>query len=580
MKQKSLVFKSIIILSILFFLMGSALTTISSIRLRSQQDAELLNLEWTLHSLVAQSIPTIEKAKTLIGKDTLMKDPEILQLQRELDSVKNNKMIANSYIYLPDVVANGESKKLTLLLGNQELYDAGMISGTVYETKGAFAKAVSQMEKDGYAASKVYTDEYGQWMSIVSLITDSTGKKVGIFGIDFNYASLKADQNATLIDTIIIGTSIAILFIALTIFLVRIALRPIRQLSQLSIQVAEGDLSVEIPVKNKDEVGILSENFNTMIHNIRQLVQNVQLTSSQVSASSNALMMSADQTSKATEEIASSIQEVATGSETQMQSSMESQIAIEEMAAGVQRIAESSSQLSEHASEVAGNAERGNVVIRQSVQDMETIHTTVSETVTILADLQLRSQEIGSILGIITNIAAQTNLLALNASIEAARVGEHGKGFAVVANEVRKLAELSHHSSQQISELLHGIVENVDNASTAMNTSMVQVTQGAKAVHLAGQTFQDIVGALQSVNEQVYEVSAAAEQMSAGSEQVAASLDELARIGRNASQNSQNVAASSEEQLAMMQEISGSATVLRDMAHDLETEIRKFKLEA
>jgi len=199
--------------------------------------------------------------------------------------------------------------------------------------------------------------------------------------------------------------------------------------------------------------------------------------------------------------------------------------------------------------------------------------------VDILVGLQQQSQEIEHILSTITNIAGQTNLLALNASIEAARVGEHGKGFAVVALEVRKLADLSHNSSQQISVLLNDIATNIHQASAAMNTSMEQVEHGARAVNSAGETFEGIVGALQSVNEQVHEVSAAAEQMSASSEQVAASLDELARIGQNASQNSQSVAASSEEQMAMMQEISGSASTLRDMAIELDQEVKKFKLE-
>jgi len=579
MNTKSLIFKSSIVLSLLFVLLGSTMAYISFERLRAEQADEIVTMEWTLHNLMVQNIPAIEKAKTLIASDNLMKDESIQHLQKQLNSMKSNQMISNSYIYMPDMEKIGDHKKIKLILGNQELYDTDFLPGTSYEAKGAFAEALAKMEVDGYASSDVFTDEFGEWISVVSSINDDKGNRIGIFGVDFNYAILQEKQSSQLKVTIIIGAVLIILFVALTIYLVRVTLRPIRKLSELSRQVADGDLSVMIPVNNQDEVGILSGNFNTMISNIRELVLNVQSTSSNVTASSNALTMSAEQTSKAAEEIADSIQEVAYGSETQMQSAMESQIAMEEMALGIQRIAESSSRLSEHANKVTGNAEQGNKVIHQSVHEMEAIHTSVSGTVDILAELQQRSQEIEKILGIITNIARQTNLLALNASIEAARVGEHGKGFAVVANEVRNLAELSHNSSQQISMLLNDIVTNVDRASGAMNTSMDQVTQGIQAVYSAGETFQEIVSALQSVNEQVQEVSAASEQMSAGSEQVAASLDELARIGRNASQNSQSVAASSEEQMAMMQEISSSATTLRDMAHDLENEIGKFRLE-
>ncbi|WP_438349678.1 methyl-accepting chemotaxis protein [Paenibacillus sp. FA6] len=579
MKTKSLVFKSSIVLSLLFLLFGSTLAYISFERLRAEQDEEMVMMEWTLHNLMVQEIPAIEKAKTLIGSDKFMIDEGIQQVQRQLNSMKSNQMIANSYIYMPDVETSGDTKKIELLLANQELYDSNLLPGTSYEATGTFAEALAKMEIDGYASSDVFTDEFGKWVSIVSSINDDNGNRIAIFGVDFDYGILAEKQASQLKVTIIIGAVLIILFVVLTIVLIRVALRPIGKLSELSKLVADGDLSVNIPVKNQDEVGILSGNFNAMISNIRQLLHNVQSTSVNVTASSNALTISAEQTSKASEEIASSIQEVASGSETQMQSAMESQIAMEEMAIGIQRIAESSSRLSERANEVTGNAEQGNDIIHRSVHEMEAIHTSVSDTVNILAELQQRSQEIGKILAIITNISKQTNLLALNASIEAARVGEHGKGFAVVANEVRNLAESSNDSSQQISILLNDIAKNVDRASAAMNTSMSQVTNGIQSVYTAGETFSGIVGALQSVSEQVHEVSAASEQMSAGSEQVAASLDELARIGRDASQNSQSVAASSEEQMAMMEEISSSATTLKEMANDLEKEIGKFKLE-
>ncbi|WP_160500967.1 methyl-accepting chemotaxis protein [Paenibacillus dendrobii] len=581
MKRKSsLVFKSIIVLSVLFFLLESILTMLAQSQMKTQQFTELSNLEWALYNIIAEDIPYIEKAKTLLGSDALMKDEQIQQVQRRLDSMKKHKMISNSYIYMPDIEGSGDTTKLKLILGNQELYDSGLKPGNVYEAEGALEDALKEMDKVGYATSKVYSDDYGKWVSVVNTVEDSSGKRVAIFGVDFNFSIISDQQSAYTIKTSIIGSVVALVFILLVIFMVRITLRPISELSKLSIRVADGDLSVQAPVKNKDEVGVLSANFNTMIGNIRHLIENVQQTSEKVTQSSKALAASADQTSRATEEITRSIQEVAGGSETQMQSAIESQVAMEEMAVGIQRIAEYSSLLSEHAQEVARKAETGNQVVQHSVDEMKGIHATVSETVDILKELEMRSHEIEKIVAIISNIAGQTNLLALNASIEAARVGEHGKGFAVVAQEVRKLAELSGDSSERISSMLNEIASYVSRASTAMNASMNQVVNGSESVQKAGEAFDEIVTSLQSVNEQVHEVSASAEQMSAGSEQVAASLDELARIGRSASGHSQSVAASSEEQMASMQEIASSATMLQGMADDLEKEVRVFKLKA
>jgi methyl-accepting chemotaxis protein len=209
---------------------------------------------------------------------------------------------------------------------------------------------------------------------------------------------------------------------------------------------------------------------------------------------------------------------------------------------------------------------------------MNKIDESVKKTSALMHELNERSVEIRHIVDIISDIANQTNLLALNASIEAARAGEHGKGFAVVAHEVRKLAEKSKESSDQIAELLQGIGIGMDSAVKAMEEGSKEVKTGTEIAGQAGVAFQKIVISFQHVTEQVQEVSAAAEQMSAGSEEISASLEELSRIARNASESSQSVAASSEEQLAAVEEIAGSAATLREMAGTLQKEINKFKL--
>lgn len=579
-KRNSLVFKSIVVLSVLFFLSEAIVTIMNQSEMKNQQLKELSNMEWTLHNIIVEGIPHIEKAKKLLGSDELMKDAQILQVQKQLDSMKNNQMIATSYIYMPETDTNKEATtKLKLILANQELYDSGLKPGDIYEAKGEFAETLSEMEIEGYATSDVFSDEFGKWISVISSVKDSSGKEVAIFGVDFDYSLIAEQQRGIIVRTSIVGLIVVIMFIVLIVFMVRLTLRPITSLSELSIKAAQGDLTVDARVINKDEVSILSANFNTMIVNIRHLIQNVQQTSEKVTNSSKSLVMSADQTSKATEEITMAIQNVAQGSETQMQSAMESQIAMEEMTNGIQRIAEHSSILSEHAYEVAQKAESGNEVIQHSVEEMKVIHATVSDTVNILKELEDRSHEIQQIVSIISNIAGQTNLLALNASIEAARVGDQGKGFAVVAQEVRKLAELSGSSSEQISSMLAEISSYVKRVSSAMNTSMDQVVQGVGSVQQAGKVFGEIVTSLQSVNEQVHEVSASAEQMSAGSKQVSTSLNELAKIGRSASEHTQIVAASSEEQMASMQEIASASTMLETLVNDLEKEVRVFKLK-
>ncbi|MCR8644984.1 methyl-accepting chemotaxis protein [Paenibacillus sp. N1-5-1-14] len=581
MKNTSLIFRSIVVMTVLSLILASALTMISYNRLIAEQKQQMVDMEWTLHNIFKEESDAIENVKNVLkqGTNNLQSHASVKQIQALLNSMKSNQMIHYSYLIMPELAANGDKVKLQLILANKEYYVDTFIPGASFEIDGEYARTFKEMNENGYATSKPYEDKYGNWVSVISEIKNDKNEKIAYFGIDFNYTEIMTNQRNLLIQMSSIGLGIVAVVVLITYFLLRNILRPISVMSKMTLVAAEGDLSVRIPVKSKDEVGRLAANFNQMIESIRLLAQNVKSTSQQVTSSSDALLISAEQTTRATNEIASAIQEVASGSEMQMQASEESKVAMAEMAMGTQRIAESSARLSDYAREVTDDAERGNQVIIHSVSQMELIHTTVSQSVEILDDLNRRSLEIGNIVTIISDISKQTNLLALNAAIEASRVGEHGRGFAVVANEVRKLAELSRDSSEKIGELLSTIVDDVKRVSTAMGTSKDQVETGAKAVNMAGQTFDDIVRSLRSVHEQVEEVSAAAEQMSAGSEQVAASLDELSTIARGASMNSQSVAASSEEQMAMMEEISSSATLLRDTVTHLEQEIGKFRLD-
>ncbi|MNZ98916.1 Methyl-accepting chemotaxis protein McpB [compost metagenome] len=248
-----------------------------------------------------------------------------------------------------------------------------------------------------------------------------------------------------------------------------------------------------------------------------------------------------------------------------------------EMTIGIQRIAESASTAAELSSQTNQLATEGEAVISQTLLQMQAVASHVTTTFSTLHELKEENDKISEMLALIGDVANQTNLLALNASIEAARAGEHGKGFAVVAHEIRKLAERSKESSEQIAELLHSIGAHTDDAVTAMESSMEAAQAGTSVTNQAGEAFRSIVTSIRDVSSQVQEVSAATEQMSAGSEQIAASLDSLEGITSTTAGNSQRVAASSEEQLASMQEVASSSEQLRNLAASLNEAVGHFK---
>ncbi len=245
---------------------------------------------------------------------------------------------------------------------------------------------------------------------------------------------------------------------------------------------------------------------------------------------------------------------------------------------GIHRIVESAQVVSDSSTNTADEAALGNESIQKAVRQMKAIGSSVETSATMVTQLSERSREIEKIIEVITGIASQTNLLALNAAIEAARAGEHGKGFAVVADEVRKLAELSRVSADQITTLIHEIQHDTEQVVSSMRVGTEEVKAGVAVVQEAGEAFHKISQAIKEVSGQIQEVSSATEQMSASVEEITASVEGMSQFAKASSANSQQVAQVSEEQLAAMEEITASVHSLADMAEELERLVHRFQV--
>ncbi|MBB5355604.1 methyl-accepting chemotaxis protein [Anoxybacillus mongoliensis] len=367
--------------------------------------------------------------------------------------------------------------------------------------------------------------------------------------------------------------------IAIALYISEKIARPVKQISDHAEKIAHGDLSVDdIHVTNQDEIGDLAKSFNRMAHNLKQLIQQVSAATEHVSASAQELMASAEQASAATEEVTTAIQEVAQGAEIQGKHAEESVHAIGEMAAGIERMAQTATVVANSATETTKQAAVGQQYLRKVVMQMNTINESTNATNTVIKELNEKSTQIGKIVDVIVGIAEQTNLLALNAAIEAARAGEHGKGFAVVADEVRKLAEQSRESANQIAQLIEMIQQNTGHVVNIVEKGTEEVKQGTKLVEETGTFFEQISLSIEQVNEQIQELSAVSEQMSAGVHQVHASIDEVSSIAKRFVERTAEISASSEEQLASSEEVTSAATSLAEMAEKLRDAVATFKV--
>ncbi len=324
--------------------------------------------------------------------------------------------------------------------------------------------------------------------------------------------------------------------IIIALSIARSVTKPVAGLVQAANTAASGDLTVDIPVKTKDEIGLLAAAFSQMVAQMREVVREVIDKANTVAGSSLQLNSSAQETAASANETSATMTEIST--------------TVEQVSANIQEVSALSESATEHANE-------GNKGINRVIEQMQAIAGASGAVSVSIDGLNKKSQEINQIVELITSIADQTNLLALNAAIEAARAGEQGRGFAVVAEEVRKLAEQSANAAKEIYTLINAIQLESQKAVESMAEGGKEVESGTRVVEEVGTNFKEIIGSVQELTSQIQEVASATEQMSAGV---------------------QNVAATTEEQTAAMEEVSASSESLTRLAEELNALVGKFKV--
>lgn len=375
---------------------------------------------------------------------------------------------------------------------------------------------------------------------------------------------------------IIIGV---ILGISLMYYVQRTISRPLKSVVIAANKIANGELyHQDISHQSKDEIGQLSTAFNVMKSSLRGLLTHIQGNAEHLSASAEELSASIEEISASADEITVRINGTANTASTATIAANESAHAMDETAVGVQRIAEATQQLHQSAVTTTELANNGNSTVDEAQQQMNVIYDSTQTINNLVQKLSKQSEEIGNITTVITAITDQTNLLALNAAIEAARAGEHGKGFAVVADEVRKLAEESKQSANQIVTLTQEIQEDTQNVEKAVEDGLQSVTDGVKIIGDAGNSFEAILKAINMMTDQIEDISATSEEISASAEQVAASVAEIAHGASSSAANTQIIAEASEEQAATMQQVNRVAIDLSEKSSDLQTQIKQFRL--
>lgn len=578
-KSRSLVLTSSLFLSALIIIVIGLMISLS---IRDQRGAYFRQFDEygkVFKSITQQNEPLVAEATKTILEHQPLEGKPFEELPNSLNSMKSNQMVVDVYLLTPDIIRKDGKEYLYNSEYGRDPGEYAEELGTLYEIDSEFLKNYEDAMRNGSTLTDVYTDEGGTFISYLAPINDESGKPVALFGVDFDYGIVKKELQRILWTNITVGIFFVLMLIGLVVFILRKMLRPLARLAEVSEHASKGDLTVEIPVLNDNEIGKAASSFNQMINGLRVLTHNIQKSSNEVAVSSSQLQESAAQTETATQEITDAIQNIAVGLDEQLRHTNECQQSMKEMGMGIHRIVDASSVVSELASVTADSANAGMKDIETTVAQMSTIEQNLKTSVEAIHGLKKLSNQVSEMVTLIGSIANQTNLLALNASIEASRAGEHGKGFAVVAQEIRILAERSKISSEKITDILQGISDHTSKTVVSLDKSMTEAQAGTHIANKAGQTFSSIVESIQKVSDQIDEVSAASEQLSSGSELVAASLTVLEGIADSSSADSAHIAASSEEQLAAMQEVASFAAMLYGLADELKQSVDRFRVK-
>ncbi|TQR19369.1 methyl-accepting chemotaxis protein [Psychrobacillus vulpis] len=517
---------------------------------------------------------------------------------KDLDMISTNNRTLDSYV-LELMITNDTANKVELkkkinevLKQNDELftvYEQSNLDSFEKERYEPFIKAFETYRKElihvffliDKGQQKEAYDYYSTKVKKVRGIITANSAELSDHNISMakqlNATDKKSHQQAT--KMMILLTILAItISITLSIYISRLITKPITGMQKLMQKAENGDFTIRGDYKSKDEIGVLSISFNSMLAGLQNLIKQVSQTSQQVAASSEELTAGAEMTNKATEHIAGIAQELVVGSDNQMKSVNETSASMKEMSSGVIQIATTVQHVVEIADETSEKAREGNEIVENAIGQINSISTTVKGLSEVVVNLGNRSNEIGSIIEVITDISAQTNLLALNAAIEAARAGEEGRGFAVVADEVRKLAELSSNSANQIAILITAIQEETQFAVKSMDKATEEVQQGISTINVAGTSFEQIQYSVHELTKDIHEVSAAVQQIAASSEQVLSSVGIVNEVAGATVAGTEEVSSATEEQLASMEEIAASSDALAKMAEELQTLISRFKV--
>ena len=354
--------------------------------------------------------------------------------------------------------------------------------------------------------------------------------------------------------------------------------REIKKLQNATHRVAGGDFSEKIKVTRSDEFGVLETNFNGMMDDVSGLIHAVEDKSNHILEVAGGISEVAGNTKTTIEQVTQAIDSVAQGAVKQAESTQEANTEVE-------HLKNSLDETKEYVSGMNGMTEKANEVSTEGIESVKDLIEKSGKTaekskvsLEVMNEMVESIDKIFYISDTIADITSQTNLLSLNASIEAARAGEMGKGFAVVADEIRKLADESKESTDEIKKIITEITEKSKLVESTMQENEVLQTEQQEAINRTEEIFGEIMKQIEMLGSGMERINALNDTMSANKDLVVDKMGTIASVSEQSAAATEEVNASTEQVNVTMEEISEHTETLQAIAKDLMETINRFKL--